>query len=87
MTDTTILCSVYRSAKKEGMYLYVPKATLFESVPEVLLKQFGTPGHVMDMSLTQDKKLARVSAKDVLLGLNEQGFFLQMPPGKEMLQY
>lgn len=86
MTDTMI-CSVYRSAKKEGMYLYVPKATLFESVPEVLMKQFGTPGHVMDMLLTQDKKLARVNAQEVLLGLNDQGFFLQMPPGKDLLQY
>ena len=86
MTDTMI-CSVYRSAKKEGMYLYVPKATLFESVPEVLMKQFGTPGHVMDMLLTQDKKLARVNAQEVLLGLNDQGFFLQMPPGKDLLPY
>ena len=77
-----ILCPIYRSPKKEGMYLYVPKSSGFEDVPEPLLKQMGTPGHVMDLLLTPDRKLARVDVIDVLQGLAEKGFYLQMPPGE-----
>lgn len=75
-----IMCSVYRSPKKEGMYLYVPKQEPFEQVPEPLLDQFGEPGHVMDMMLTEDRTLARVNVKDVMMGLENSGYFLQMPP-------
>jgi len=75
-----IMCSVYRSPKKEGMYLYVPKQEPFEQVPEPLLDQFGEPGHVMDLMLTEDRTLARVNVKDVMMGLESSGYFLQMPP-------
>lgn len=74
------LCSIYRSPKKEGMYLYVPKDAGFDEVPEALLKQMGTPGHVMDLLLTPEKKLARVDVNDVLRELADKGFYLQMPP-------
>lgn len=80
MTDKKIMCSVYRSPKKEGMYLYVPKQDPFEQVPEALLQQFGTPGHVMDLMLTEDRALARVNVKEVMLGIDNNGYFLQMPP-------
>ena len=75
-----IMCSVYRSPKKEGMYLYVPKQEPFEQVPEPLLDQFGEPGHMMDLMLTEDRTLARVNVKDVMMGLESSGYFLQMPP-------
>ena len=75
-----IMCSVYRSPKKEGMYLYVPKQEPFEQVPEPLLDQFGEPGHVMDLMLTEDRTLARVNVKDVMMGLESSGYFLEMPP-------
>lgn len=78
----SVLCAVYRSPKKEGMYLYVPKTDQpFEQVPEPLLQRFGVPGHVLDLELTPARKLARVSAADVIKGLREHGFYLQMPPG------
>jgi len=85
MTDDRIQCSVYRSPKKEGMYLYVPKKDPFEKVPEPLLKRFGTPGHVMDLELTPERKLARVKAPDVMQGLRENGYYLQMPPHEQTL--
>ena len=76
-------CAVYRSPKKDGMYLYVPKTeNPFEQVPEPLLQRFGAPGHVLDLELTPARKLARVSAADVIKGLREHGFYLQMPPGE-----
>lgn len=75
-----ILCSVYRSPKKEGMYVYVRKHDGVDQLPETLLKQFGVPGHVMDLLLTPDKKLAQVNVRDVMAGIAAQGFYLQMPP-------
>ena len=37
----------------------------------------------MTMLLKADKSLARVDAKNVLAAINEQGYFLQMPPADE----
>ncbi|MCK5789425.1 MAG: hypothetical protein CSH49_17365 [Alcanivorax sp.] len=74
-----IMCSVYRSPKKEGMYIYVPKQEPFEQVPETLLQSFGTPGHVMDLLLTADRSLARVDVKLVMQGIQQNGYYLQMP--------
>ena len=84
MTEKALKCSVYRSSKKEGMYLYVPREDSFESVPEELLGRFGTPGHVMDLALTADRKLARVDVRDVLNGLQQKGFYLQLPPSETL---
>ena len=75
-----IMCSVYRSPKKEGMYIYVPKQEPFEQVPEALLQSFGTPGHVMDLLLTADRSLARGDVKLVMQGIQQNGYYLQMPP-------
>lgn len=84
MAERPILCSVYRSPKKEGMYLYVLKQEQpFEPIPEDLLQRFGVPGHVMDLPLTRDRRLARVDARDVINALQEKGYYLQMPPADQ----
>jgi len=74
------LCSIYRSPKEEGMYLYVDKDNDLASVPEALLKRFGHPELAMTLLLTPDKKLARADVAKVLEAIEEQGFYLQMPP-------
>jgi len=76
-------CSVFKSPKKQEMYLYVDRKTDTNDLPEALLALFGEPGHVLDMVLTPDKKLARVDAQRVLDDIADKGFYLQMPPGKE----
>lgn len=76
-------CSVFKSPKKQEMYLYVDRKPGIKELPEALLALFGEPVHVLDMILTPDKKLARVEAERVLNDIAEKGYFLQMPPGKE----
>lgn len=76
------LVEIFKSSRKDEMYLYVDRAEQMKRVPEALLEQFGTPKSVMVIPLTPDRKLARVDAGDVLDGIKEQGFFLQMPPPK-----
>lgn len=77
------ICSIYKSPRKDEMYLYVDKREALTRVPEPLLEMFGTPQHVMDMPLKAERKLARVDSTQVLEAIDNQGYFLQMPPPKE----
>ncbi|EXJ12844.1 MULTISPECIES: YcgL domain-containing protein [Nitrincola] len=78
-----LICSIYRSSRKDEMYLYVDKRDGLKKVPEVLLDKFGKAQHVMDMPMTTQRQLARVDVNDVLSSIQDKGFFLQMPPPKE----
>ena len=75
-----LICDVYRSPKKEGMYLYLAKAKALADLPDALMQAFGKPELAMTMALTPDKKLARVDAAKVCEQLKEPGYYLQLPP-------
>ena len=74
------IVQIFRSSRKEEMYLYVEKAKGLEDVPEVLMKQFGEPESVMTIVLDPARKLARANTAEVLQNIEEKGFYLQMPP-------
>jgi len=76
----SLLCQVYRSSRKQEMYLYVDMARGLQDVPDTLLAQFGDPAPVMILHLTPEYKLARADAALVLASIQTQGFYLQMPP-------
>ncbi|PRY60365.1 hypothetical protein B0H98_11325 [Vreelandella songnenensis] len=78
-----LLCEIFKSSRKDEMYLYVDKRQGLEHVPEALMATFGKPVAVLTMILTADKKLSRVKAEEVISAIDEQGFYLQMPPAKE----
>lgn len=75
-----LICSIYRSSRREGMYLYIDKPRGLGCVPEALMQQFGTPRHVSDMLLRPKRALARVDTAKVREALLAQGWYLQMPP-------
>ncbi|MFT5706297.1 MAG: hypothetical protein ACI9ES_000569 [Oceanospirillaceae bacterium] len=77
------IISIYKSSKKDEMYLYVEKSQKLTKVPDALMQMFGTAVHVMDMPFKADRALARVDAKKLVSALDEQGFYLQMPPPKD----
>ncbi|RRV08041.1 hypothetical protein EGJ27_08225 [Pseudomonas sp. v388] len=77
------ICSIYRSPKKAGMYLYVLKSDVLERVPESLLVAFGKPQHAFDLVLTPERALAREDIHKVLENLDGQGYHLQMPPAED----
>lgn len=62
------------------MYLYVPFGDELEALPEPLLAQFGELEVVLSLDITPQRRLARVSVADVLKAIEDQGFYLQMPP-------
>lgn len=74
------ICSIYRSPRKSGMYLYVERSEALARVPEALLAAFGPPQLAFDMVLTPERKLAREDITKVLENLEKQGYHLQMPP-------
>lgn len=73
-------CFIYKSNKKADLYLYLDKQDDFSSVPGTILKSIGQPEYVMQLEITPERKLARENAADVINGINENGFFIQMPP-------
>ena len=66
--------------KKEELYLYLDKKDDFSGLPEALLQSVGKLEFVMELELTPERKLAREKAEKVLAGLQEKGFFIQLPP-------
>jgi uncharacterized protein len=73
-------CWIYRSPRKPEMYLYLRDEDDFSQVPEPLLKRFGAPVRVMQLTLSPDRRLAREEVATVMENLRSQGFHLQMPP-------
>jgi uncharacterized protein len=62
------------------MYLYVDARTDLDRVPEALLERFGRPVEAMSLMLSADRPLARADAARVLESIEEDGFYLQLPP-------
>jgi|APSaa5957512535_1039671.scaffolds.fasta_scaffold391138_1 uncharacterized protein len=79
----TIICSIYKSSCTDEMYLYVAKNRGLADVPATLLERFGKPGHVVDMLLGPDKRLARADSARVMQQVEQQGYYLQLPPKRE----
>ena len=80
MPDDNTNCWVYKSPRKEGMYLYLSAEDAFDVLSDELLSSFGTPVFVLSMNLTAKRKLARVETGKVIAALLQDGYFLQLPP-------
>lgn len=80
-----MLCFIYRSPKRDQMYLYVPNKEQFNEVPEQLLNAFGVPDFSMMVDLSKRENLAREDINKVRENMNSQGYHLQMPPNQESM--
>ena len=78
-----LIVQVFRSSKYDGMYLYVEKSLGLKNIPEELMARFGKGISAMVMLLTAESKLARANPENVIKGIREKGFYLQLPPVKE----
>lgn len=74
---------VYKTAKREQLYLYVDRQADLSQVPEALLEQFGKPIVAMEILVDDNKRLAKLSGGTLLAEIAEKGFYLQLPPKKE----
>ncbi|MDP4597312.1 MAG: YcgL domain-containing protein [Pseudomonadales bacterium] len=77
-----ILCDVYKSNKKAGLYLYVKQAEGLARVPEALLAQFGTLTVTLSFDLHPTRRMAQQDPAVVLKNLDAHGFHVQLPPAQ-----
>lgn len=79
MTAERQFISVFRSSKNSDTYVYTKRGQVWGDLPEPLRNAFGKPVHTMDLLLTGERKLAKVTGSQVIEAISDQGFFLQMP--------
>ncbi|MGY6274266.1 YcgL domain-containing protein [Methylomonas sp. MgM2] len=75
-----MLCFIYKSSKKDELYLYLDKKDDFSAIPEDLFKSLGRLQFVMELQLSPQRKLAREDVSKVMASLENRGFFVQLPP-------
>lgn len=78
-------CSIYRGKRKEDHYVYLPEAGNFDAIPDPIKKLMGEFVFAMEIELNPESKLANSKPEIVLKKIEEQGFYLQMPPKHEVL--
>lgn len=71
---------VYKSLRKADTYLYLRKQDDFAVVPEPVRAPLGDLVFVLELALTEHRKLARADAAVVRANLLAQGYHLQFPP-------
>lgn len=69
---------VYRSDKKVGFYLYLPRKDDFTAVPADLRQALGKLEFSLEFDLHQGRKLAKEDPAVVLDNLKKLGFHLQI---------
>lgn len=70
---------VYRSTKKDGLYLYLPNTIDKCELPDAVMQQMGEPELSLSFMLTADRKLGQEDPTTVISNLQSQGFHVQMP--------
>lgn len=89
-TVSTMHCSIYKSSKKDEMYMYIPcpvpsaneaeRADPLLALPEAMRSAFGRAIFIMNLELSESRKLARVNVLHVMDSIQNRGFFIQVPP-------
>lgn len=77
---SSINCHVYRCTTKQGMYVYLAEKDHFEAIPTDLRERLGKLEYSFEFTLSENRKLVRYDAKQVIQRMKDDGYFLQMPP-------
>jgi uncharacterized protein YcgL (UPF0745 family) len=77
-------CFVYTSLRKPDTYLWLGRRDDFSNLPESLRQMLGELRLVLEVELTDQRKLPHEDARQVMEHLQSQGWHLQLPP-KEAL--
>ncbi|NHC02605.1 YcgL domain-containing protein [Acinetobacter sp. 187] len=84
-----MLCEIYKSSKKDEMYLYVAsvngsdeqeQADPLAVLSDALKTAFGRATFVMKLELHAEKKLARANVLHVMDSIQTKGYYIQLPP-------
>ena len=75
-----MICYIYKSIRKPDYYLYTGKKDDFNCVPEELLKLLGNLEYVFEVQVDENTGLASSDPEVVLDNINNNGYYLQIPP-------
>lgn len=79
--NATMQCTVYKSLQQFDYFLYVRAEQGLARVPRGLQRMLGTLEKVMDLELHAERTLAQADVGEVMRQIDDQGYYLQMPPG------
>lgn len=71
---------VYKSLRKADTYLYLRQRDDFGVVPEAVRQPLGELVFVLEVALTESRRLARADPAVVRANLSVHAFHLQFPP-------
>lgn len=74
---------IYRSSRREGLYLYLAKRDAFDDVAGPIMARMGRVELVMELELTPDRRLAREDVASVRANLQSLGYHVQLPPDED----
>ncbi len=80
MTKSNLDVVVYRSQKRADTYVYLPAGAEYDDLPDAFRDHFGEATAFLEFELHEERFLAQADAGAVLKALEEQGFYLQLPP-------
>ena len=79
-------CKIYKCSKKSDVYLFVREQDELSDIPDELMRSLGNLTFVMDLRLDSDTSLANSQPDDVIQSIEDQGFYLQIPPANDYLK-
>jgi|SRR5690554_6007175 uncharacterized protein YcgL (UPF0745 family) len=86
-SGSPLICTVYRCSREREMYVYVARSDGLARLPAELLEAAGTLSEVLTLRLSPERKLARARAPEVLAAIAAQGYYLQLPPDKQLRHF
>ena len=73
---------VLAGKRKPDTYLYISADAEAEDLPDDLLSLLGELREVITLDITTERQLARFTGAEVLEGVADTGYYLQIPPGE-----
>ncbi len=74
-----MICKIFRSDTKKGLYIYLSKDKEISDLPEELVKKLGKYTEIMELDLDKRSQLANEDINAVKDNLSELGYHLQIP--------
>ncbi|MDA8662540.1 YcgL domain-containing protein [Luminiphilus sp.] len=74
--------TVFGAARKAGTYLYLPTDMPTDELPKELLQLLGELRVILEIEVSPDRQLARCTGAEVLEGISDKGYYLQIPPSE-----
>ena len=75
---------VLAGKRKPDTYLFISSETETVDLPAELLLLLGELREVITLDITPEKQLARCTGVEVLQGVANAGYYLQMSPGERL---